>query len=147
MGTVITTNLKHPLNSESKLSPHEVQVSYSYSASYLIVTMSHNSTSSKQLLLFLQRHQTSSLKLLYGFQQNFTGSNYLQMYNVPQPIGISCCYSLTTTRLPMYLIDLLIFNSPFSSSRDMTVQNLDFTRQTTDITHFAVVFHYDVISD
>ena len=37
-------------------------------------------------------------------------------------------------------------NSPFSSSRDTTVQNLDFTRQTTDITHFAVVFHYDVIS-
>ena len=27
------------------------------------------------------------------------------------------------------------------------VQNLDFTRQTTDITHFAVVFHYDVISN
>ena len=39
-----------------------------------------------------------------------------------------------------------IHNSPFSSSRDTTVQNLDFTRQTTDITHFAVVFHYDVIS-
>ena len=37
-------------------------------------------------------------------------------------------------------------NSLFSSSRDTTVQNLDFTRQTTDITHFAVVFHYDVIS-
>ena len=37
-------------------------------------------------------------------------------------------------------------NSPFSSSWDTTVQNLDFTRQTTDITHFAVVFHYDVIS-
>ena len=37
-------------------------------------------------------------------------------------------------------------NSTFSSSRDTTVQNLDFTRQTTDITHFAVVFHYDVIS-
>ena len=33
--------------------------------------------------------QTSALKLLYGFQQNFTGSKYLQMYNVPQPIGIS----------------------------------------------------------
>ena len=25
-------------------------------------------------------------------------------------------------------------------------KNLDFTRQTTDITHFAIVFHYDVIS-
>ena len=35
--------------------------------------------------------------------------------------------------------------SPFSSSRVTTVQNLDLTRQTTDITHFAVVFH-DVIS-
>ena len=35
--------------------------------------------------------------------------------------------------------------SPFSSSRDTTVQNLDFTRQTTDITHFADVFHYNVI--
>ena len=38
-------------------------------------------------------------------------------------------------------------NSPFPNSRDTTVQNLDFTRQTTDITHFAVVFHYDVISN
>ena len=54
VGTVITTNLKHLLNSEWKLSPHEVQVSYSYSASYVIVTMSHNSTSPKQLLLFWQ---------------------------------------------------------------------------------------------
>ena len=32
------------------------------------------------------------------------------------------------------------YNSP------RTVQNLDFTRQTTDIIHFAVVFHYVVIS-
>ena len=35
---------------------------------------------------------------------------------------------------------------PFSSSKDMAVQNFDFTRQTTDITHFAIVFHYYVIS-
>ena len=39
----------------------------------------------------------------------------------------------------------IVANSQFSSSRDTTVQNLDFTRQTTDITYFAVVFHYDVI--
>ena len=31
-------------------------------------------------------------------------------------------------------------NSPFSSFWDTTVQNPDFTHQTTDITHFAVVF-------
>ena len=63
-GTVITTTLKDHLNSESKLkrtslefrieakthlSLHEVHVSYSYSASYVIVTMSHNSTSLKHL--------------------------------------------------------------------------------------------------
>ena len=38
-------------------------------------------------------------------------------------------------------------NSPFSSSPDMTIQNLDFTRQTKDITHFAIVFHYDIKSN
>ena len=38
-------------------------------------------------------------------------------------------------------------NSPFSSPRDSTVQNLHFTRQTTDITYFAVVFHSDVIGN
>ena len=38
-------------------------------------------------------------------------------------------------------------NSPFSSSRDTTVQNLAFTRQTTDITQLAVVFHCDVINN
>ena len=37
-------------------------------------------------------------------------------------------------------------NSPFSSSQDTTIQNLDFTRQTMDIMHFAIVFHYDVIN-
>ena len=36
---------------------------------------------------------------------------------------------------------------PFSSFRDTTVQNLEFTRQTTDITLFAVVFHNDGISN
>ena len=38
----------------TRLSRHEVQVNYKYSASYVIVTMSQNSTSLKQLLLFLQ---------------------------------------------------------------------------------------------
>ena len=42
------------------------------------------------------------------------------MYNVPQPIGISCCYSLTTTPLPMYLIDLLIFNFSATAARILT---------------------------
>ena len=58
-----------------------------------------------------------------------------------QPPLISTCRS-----------DLILFgyiystNTKFSSFRDTTVQNLDFTRQTTDITHFAIVFQYDVIS-
>ena len=36
-------------------------------------------------------------------------------------------------------------NSPFSSSRDMTIQNLDFTHQTTHVTLFAVVFRCNII--
>ena len=64
--------------------------------------------------------QTSALKLLYGFQQNFTGSKYLQMYNVPQPTGISFSYSLITTRLPWYLIDLLVFNFSATAARILT---------------------------
>ena len=40
------------------------------------------------------------------------------------------------------IFSVLLSNSPFPSSRDTTIQNLDFTRQTTEITHFAVVFHY-----
>ena len=35
----------------------------------------------------------------------------------------------------------------FQVPHDTTVQNLDFTRQTTDIKHFAIVFHYDVMSN
>ena len=38
-------------------------------------------------------------------------------------------------------------NSPVSSSRDTAIQNLNFTRQTPDITHFAVDFHYDITSN
>ena len=48
------TSLKFRIEAKTHLSLHEVQVSYSYSASYVIVTMSHNFTSLKQLLLFLQ---------------------------------------------------------------------------------------------
>ena len=49
------TSLEFRIEAKTHLSLHEVQVSYSYSASYVIVTMSHNSTCSlKQLLLFLQ---------------------------------------------------------------------------------------------
>ena len=47
----------------------------------------------------------------------------------------------------MFILLMDQINSPFPSSQDTTIQNLDFTRQTTDITHFAVVFHYDVISN
>ena len=48
------TSLEFRIEAKTHLSLHEVQVSYSYSASCVIVTMSHNSTSLKQLLLFLQ---------------------------------------------------------------------------------------------
>ena len=48
------TSHEFRIEAKTHLSLHEVQVSYSYSASYVIVTMSHNSTSLKQLLLFLQ---------------------------------------------------------------------------------------------
>ena len=46
------TSLEFRIEAKTHLSLHEVQVSYSYSASYVIVTMSHNSTSLTQLLLF-----------------------------------------------------------------------------------------------
>ena len=48
------TSLEFRIEAKTHLGLHEVQVSYSYSASYVIVTMSHNSTSLKQLLLFLE---------------------------------------------------------------------------------------------
>ena len=48
------TSPEFRIEAKTHLSLHEVQVSYSYRASYVIVTMSHNSTFLKQLLLFLQ---------------------------------------------------------------------------------------------
>ena len=191
-------NLKHPLNSESELSPHEVQVSYSYSASYVIVTMSHNSSSLKQLLLFLQnftwreyqaasttgvfcfvlifkqvygrsglwlinaiyfsfpwyrrRHlneiiresssiclyisgksihkygrlglwfsdvfQTSALKLFNKILQE--ASTYKCITSLNQLVFPGIWNSLTTTWLPMYLIDLLVFNLSATAARTLT---------------------------
>ena len=54
------TSLEFRIEDKTHLSLHEVQVSYSYSASYVIVTMSHNSTYLKQLLLFLQYEAPST---------------------------------------------------------------------------------------
>ena len=39
----------------------------------------------------------------------------------------------STVKHFLFLRTLFHINSPFSSSQDTTVQNLDFTRQTTDI--------------
>ena len=100
---MITTNLKHPLNEKSKLSPHEVQMSYSYSAPYVIVTMSHNSTSLKQLLLFLQ---------------NFT----FREYEAPPITGVFCSVQMfkqVYDRPGLWLIDAINFSFPWNYRRDL----------------------------
>ena len=100
---MITTNLKHPLNLKSKLSPHEVQVSYSYNASHVIVTMSHNSTSLKQLLLFLQ---------------NFTWREY----ETPSTTEVFCfvlIFKQVYGRLGLWLIDAINFSFPWNHRRDL----------------------------
>ena len=100
---MITTNLKHPSNSESKLSPHEVQVSYSYSAFYVIITMSHNSTSLRQLLLFLL---------------NFTWREY----EAPSTTGVFCfvlMFKQVYGRRGLWLIDTINFSFPWNHCRDL----------------------------
>ena len=100
---MIATNLTHPLNSESKLSPHEVQVSFSFSASYVIVTMSHNSTSLKQLLLFLQ-------------------NVIWREYEAPSTTKVFCfvlLFKQVYGRPVLWLINAIHFSFPWNYGRDL----------------------------
>ena len=95
---MINKNFKHLLNSDSKLSPHEVQVSYSYSAPYVIVTMSHTSNS-------------TSLKLLLLFLQNLTRREY----EAPSTTGVFCfvlMFKPVYGRPGLWLIDAINFIFP-----------------------------------
>ena len=89
------------MNSKSKLSRHEVQVSYS--ASYVIITMSHNSTSLKQLLLFLH---------------NFTWREY----EAPPTTGMFCfvpMFKQVYGRPCLWLINAINFSFPWNHRRDL----------------------------
>ena len=57
--------------------------------------------------------------------------------------GVSCDKSYN------YAVNapLQYYYSRFSTSQDTSVQCLDFTHQTTDITHFALVFHNGAMSN
>ena len=106
-GTVITTTLKHHfefrIEAKTHLSLHEVHVSYSYSASYIIVTMSHNSTSLKQLLLFLQYFKWRE-------------------YEAPSTTGVFrfvLMFKEAYCRPGFWLIDPIYFPFPWNHYRDL----------------------------
>ena len=97
------TSLEFRIEAKTHLSPHEVQVSYSYSASYVIVTMSHNSSSLKQLLLFLQYFKWRE-------------------YEAPPTTGVFrfvLMFKQAYCRPVLWLIDPIYFPFPWNHYRDL----------------------------
>ena len=97
------TSLEFRIEAKTHLSLHEVQVSYSYSASYVIVTMSHNSTSLKQLLLFLQYFKWRE-------------------YEAPSTTGVFrfvLMFKQAYCRPGLWLIDPIYFPFPWNHYRDL----------------------------
>ena len=97
------TSLEFRIEAKTHLSLHEVQVSYSYSASYVIVTMSHNSTSLEQLLLFLQYFKWRE-------------------YEAPSTTGVFrfvLMFKQAYCRPGLWLIDPIYFPFPWNHYRDL----------------------------
>ena len=100
---LLKTSLEFRIEAKTHLSLHEVQVSYSYSASYVIVTMSHNSTSLKQLLLFLQ----------YFKWREYEAPSTTRVFRFVLMFKQAYC------RPGLWLIDPIYFPFPWNHYRDL----------------------------